>query len=431
MRSFGPDELDYRGLIKELSSPPNYPTSAHIRNHLLAAYAAFTCPFDLSKQDQWKTYHEYRKGVQLMAIGDVPSHVLLQQSSNKDDDGNVRNDLDDDNGCLWSIVIVFPSHTPGWQELDKDVKKTTGIWHTKRLAIWLSSESSSRRSTGPVSIDNIPSASRAEEEMLWFIFHDVIPQASLQLAMHLGEEPGSQSQSELQLQSPNDAGLVVDLFAVNEAWVCLLRKWTSAGDEQIKLTRANPCMTFVKEEAEALNDIADFPPQYSVSTIESKEEMSLVQTSNSLTFPLWYVEQRKHISILVFDNDPPLPQTLDNTPPQPLSYPTKRQTGSPVAWAYAHDDLSLASLHVAEPYRRLGLGKYSVDAMARKLIQAQKQAVRLARCDDVPLLQTACLLDTEMHKGGSRLFFEQLGFKGIVIATWGSILVARPPSNPS
>jgi ribosomal protein S18 acetylase RimI-like enzyme len=140
-----------------------------------------------------------------------------------------------------------------------------------------------------------------------------------------------------------------------------------------------------------------------------------VQSSNSLTFPLWYIENRKHISILVHDG---------NNQEIRTEYPNKVQPGSPVVWAYAHDDLSMASLHVAEPYRRLGLGRYCVDLMAKKLIQATKKALLQAGCDS-PNAQTPCLLDTEMHKGGSRLFFEQQGFKGIVIATWGSIAVTK------
>jgi ribosomal protein S18 acetylase RimI-like enzyme len=143
-----------------------------------------------------------------------------------------------------------------------------------------------------------------------------------------------------------------------------------------------------------------------------------VQSSNSLTFPRWYLENRKHISMLVHDK----PEKTDME--SRSEYPKQIQSGAPVAWAYAHDDLSLASLHVAEPYRRLGLGKNCVDYMAKKLIGAQKEALAKAGCGDIGAL-TPYLLDTEMHKGASRLFFEQQGFKGVVIATWGSILVTN------
>lgn len=114
-------------------------------------------------------------------------------------------------------------------------------------------------------------------------------------------------------------------------------------------------------------------------------------------------------------------------------YPTSIEegSGSPAAWAYAHDDLSLASLHVAEPYRRSGLGKICVDIMGKKLIQAQKEA--LSKCllpsttdDKIP---TPILLDTEMQKAASRLFFEAQGFIAIVVATWGSLLLTSPSSD--
>lgn len=140
-----------------------------------------------------------------------------------------------------------------------------------------------------------------------------------------------------------------------------------------------------------------------------------VQSSNSLTFPIWYINQRKHISVLIRDGE-------DVEGGKSTSYPTSIQSGSPAAWAYAHDDLSLASLHVAEPYRRLRLGKCCVDIMAKRLIDAQKQALKQAGCTGSKH-STPYLLDTEMHKGSSRLFFEAIGFTGFVIATWGSISV--------
>lgn len=103
-------------------------------------------------------------------------------------------------------------------------------------------------------------------------------------------------------------------------------------------------------------------------------------------------------------------------------YPANIQPGSPAAWAYAHDDLSLASLYVAEPYRRLKLGNYCVEIMAKRLIDAQKKALTQVGCK-LSENPTPYFFDTEMHKGVSRLFFETLGFTGFIIATWGSISV--------
>lgn len=148
-----------------------------------------------------------------------------------------------------------------------------------------------------------------------------------------------------------------------------------------------------------------------------------MQNANSLRFPRWYLEQRKHISMLIRDGHR-ADGDLDS------GYPVTMQegSGSPAAWAYAHDDLSLASLHVAEPYRRSGLGKACVYLMGKRLIAAQKRALIQAGCcrdqDDVDVdIATPFLLDTEMHKGASRLFFEAQGFQGIVVATWGTIAV--------
>lgn len=93
-----------------------------------------------------------------------------------------------------------------------------------------------------------------------------------------------------------------------------------------------------------------------------------------------------------------------------------------VAWAYAHDDLSVASLHVVSSHRRRGLGRICVLAMVKKLFHAQKDAIIRAGLNTT--LPTPAFLDTEMHKGASRLFFESLGFTGVAVLTWGSITVS-------
>ncbi|UZJ55444.1 hypothetical protein CBS101457_004764 [Exobasidium rhododendri] len=396
MKSYGRDELDYCALVRELSRSPNIPTSAHLRNHLIAAYAAQSRPIDISKQDQWKIYGDYRKGVQLIAIGDVPSAIIKGITGEAYDSEDLKG--------IWGIAVVFPTYAPGWIEQSKDAMKNAGIWDGMRLSIWLSSESSKN---DVVSMDSIRAADVEEEKVLDFIFHDFVSQAAQRLTEFNREKDEMGS---------DDDQYVVNLFAINEMWVTVLRRWTHKGDKYVTLTRANPCMTFIKPEEEAF-EACDYAPRWQVSSIESKEDIVLVQSSNSLAFPLWYIENRRHISILVRDGQ-------EEEESSRSEYPTHIQAGSPAAWAYAHDDLSLASLHVAEPYRRLGLGRVCVAYMAKKLIDAQKGSLLQAGCGYADV-QTPFILDTEMHKGASRLFFEELGFKGVVIATWGSILVTK------
>lgn len=128
------------------------------------------------------------------------------------------------------------------------------------------------------------------------------------------------------------------------------------------------------------------------------------------------------------------------------SYPTSIGKGRPAGWAYSHDNLSLASLHVAQPYRRikknascigtrvsnqiseLSVGKICVAAMAPKLIEAQRDALRMSGASDadsngnlVESLASPYLSDTEMDKGPARSFFEKLGLHGFAISTWGAI----------
>lgn len=148
-----------------------------------------------------------------------------------------------------------------------------------------------------------------------------------------------------------------------------------------------------------------------------------VQEANSISFPLWYIHQRRHLSVLISDGN--------RSASHGAIYPKTMTTGSPAGWAIAHSNLSLGALHVAEPYRRckqngasdndesISVGRLAVIVMGPKLIDAQRQALRhIGVKDDLP---TPYFADTEMHKGPARMFFEAVGFRGCLLRTWGSI----------
>jgi hypothetical protein len=128
-----------------------------------------------------------------------------------------------------------------------------------RLSIWLSSEP--LRPNPASSEGREEEASQGEEAILDFIFHEYVPGAAQKLA------------------GLDKAEYVVDLFAINDTWVRVLKKWTDNGDSIIQVTRANPCMTFVKPEGEEVDapNGADFASRWQVSSIESEEEITLVR----------------------------------------------------------------------------------------------------------------------------------------------------------
>jgi hypothetical protein len=254
MYTLSMDEIDYASLIQVLSQKPHYPLSMHLRNHLIAAYSAQHSPPDASIQNPWTTYQNYRKGVQLIAIGDVPDGIRKKPS-------NVTLKTEAD---LWGIAILFPTET----SVSRNEQEEEGghLWHSMRLHIWLSSEA---LIADQVTIDNVKVATKHEEALLHYLLNDFLQAAIQRLYLERG------------LPSENIKEHKVDLFAINEAWVQVMRKWTKEGGSCVQLIRANPCMTFIRSEADSNKDV-DIAPRWRVDDINSEEEMKLVSVSLSL-----------------------------------------------------------------------------------------------------------------------------------------------------
>lgn len=231
MRCFDIKDIDYHALIKELSLTSNHPYSLHVRNHLLAPYAANPPPLSINDQDAWTTYQSYRRGAQVTAFGDVPTHVLASAA-------RTEGALDQYEG-LWGVATVFPAYAPGWVKLDADTEMESDIWHDLRVSMWLSSEHTIEIAA---SSDEKRRTNVREEALIDYVFHDFVPSAARNFD---AEAEGNRATREA----------IVDLFAVNDAWVKVLRAWTEAGDSKVKLTRANPCMMFIKSEEDAISSI--------------------------------------------------------------------------------------------------------------------------------------------------------------------------------
>lgn len=255
MLSFGIDQLNYQAFFGELSQEPDYPYSLHLRNHLIAPYAALPCPPPASKQDSWKTYANYRRGAQLIVVGNVSASIIKEAGQ-----------CQVGKQCgPWGVAVLFPAYSYHSDAAESDhgdnQPAMEHVWHSMRLSLWLSSESST---TGPASLENVKVAEEQDTILLRSIFDDFLPRSVQKFITIRGEYSESISDH------------TVDLFAVNDAWVRVLDGRTKEKHSTIKLTRANPCMTFIKAEADMLSPFT-VPSRWQVSAIHSKEEAGLVR----------------------------------------------------------------------------------------------------------------------------------------------------------
>lgn len=427
------EQLDFRALVRHLSRHDGFPCPLHVRNHFLAQYGAQVGHAALQGKtlddDPWRTYDDYRRGASVVAIGDVPLEVRNGQENSQ---GPIARAAHGEG--LWALVIVYPSYAPGWVEQGADAAAEADvIWNGMRMALWLSTERAGR----PAALDTVRDADQWEMALLRFICEQHLPCTVSKLAA--SQRPGT-----IKRHGQSDA-VLVDLFAVNHSWARALdelgRQGLSSG---FQVTRMNPCMTFVMAEEEACRLAAiHHPSRWAVRPIgDSEREIRLVRIypadalypdhaklkdylkhiqiidSNNLTFPSWYIRHRRHNSVFITDG----PSSEATT----SYYPDSVQPGAPVGWAYAHDDFSLGSLHVAQPYRRNrdkdgSVGQICLGLMASQLIDAQKAALSMAGCpDDLP---APYLSDSELRKDVAVSFHTKMGFYPSSISTWGAFAI--------
>lgn len=265
MLGFNVDQIDYQALVSELSQEPNYPYSLHLRNHLIAPYVALPYPPPAHEQDAWKTYTNYRRGAQLIAIGNVPTTILK---------GSVSKNGAMEQAGPWGVAVLFPAYSSNAvaeKENEKAKSSQTAIWHSMRLSLWLNSESNG---TGlAATFENVKIAEKEDIILLHSIFNDFLPRAIQNLVKIQGQTAVSTT-----FDQSTTLDHMVDLFAVNDAWVRILDQWTKERHSTIKLTRANPCMSFIKSELDSLSPSSQMAPRWHVSSIQCEKEAVLVSS---------------------------------------------------------------------------------------------------------------------------------------------------------
>lgn len=414
------DQLDYVALLRHLSFHPGFPCSQHIRNHFLAQYGAYVKHPDLvGKQvddDPWRTYHDYRKGAVIVAIGDVPASV--RKGSHQQDEYNEEG--------VWAIVAVFPSYSPGWVTLsDDDKNQCDSLWNAIRTTFWLSTE---RPFDQQITPDQVRQASVQERNLLKFIFQRHLPTAISHIASNLSASSNVKKYNE-------DENLTLsDLHAVNHIWMKELQSLQeSMNDDRqsFKMVRLNPCVTFTMSEDDALHlkDNIDSSRWTAGRMGDHLGELEMVVNSNNVKYPMFYTKGRRHLSVVLRDQE-----GLNGQPQvRKQEYPTNIYPGAPAGWAYSHDDFSLGSLHVAEPYRRLkrevdkvkkqGVGTICLAMIAEMLVHIQKDALHLAGCPEFAILPTPIISDAEQHKDVAVAFHRSAGFVPQSITSWGAYAI--------
>ncbi|PWN33637.1 uncharacterized protein FA14DRAFT_161391 [Meira miltonrushii] len=414
-------QLDYPALLRYLSFHPGFPCSQHIRNHFLAQYGAYVKHPDLADKqiddDPWRTYHDYRKGSVIVAIGDVPASV--RKGDHLQDDPNEES--------VWAIVAVFPSYSPGWVTLsDYDKNQCDSLWNAIRTTFWLSTEIPFQQQITP---DQVRQASVQERNLLKFIFQQHLPKAFSHIASSLP------AHSNVKKYEDDNTLTLSDLHAINHIWMKELQSIQEdiAGDDHsFKMVRCNPCVNFTMPEDIALhlkNDID--ASRWKVGLMgDHPGELEMVVKSNNVRYPMFYTKGRRHLSVVLRDQE----GFNEHMQMEDQEYPTKVYPGAPAGWAYSHDDFSLGSLHVAEPYRRLkrdggdkvkkqGVGTVCLALMAGMLVQCQKDALSSAGCLDFEKLPTPIISDAEQHKVVAVAFHRSAGFAPQSITSWGAYAI--------
>lgn len=156
-----------------------------------------------------------------------------------------------------------------------------------------------------------------------------------------------------------------------------------------------------------------------------------VLASNKLAFPKSHLLRKPFLTRLIRDQQGPAAISGLSEPSaiqRNNEYASSQERGSAAGWVYTHEDLSLASLHVAPPYRRLSprqegvpsVGRLLIDIMAARIARHQRRALRDAGVDLETIDETAWPLtaDVETENLASWQFYLRTDFVPVARHTW-------------
>lgn len=113
-------------------------------------------------------------------------------------------------------------------------------------------------------------------------------------------------------------------------------------------------------------------------------------------------------------------------------YATDQAKGRAAGWVYTHEDLSLASLHVPPPYRRLtprtegvpSVGRLLMDVMSARISRHQERILRQVGLDldldgdSLGPQARPVTADVEIDNAASWQFYLRTGFVPVARHTW-------------
>ncbi|PWN54455.1 hypothetical protein IE53DRAFT_382949 [Violaceomyces palustris] len=482
-------ELDFGSLIRELSKPENLASALHVRNTLLSAYngseavgSKVLAERERSEaQDQgvdgrpWDTLLEYLgPGSKVWAFGRLPrllfsSHNRREREPKDPTHGrHVSHDEEEQSeeqqeGRAWGILISEFR----FRKYGRGRPPRIHLWVSSQSRIPIAQEDGERDGgdDGPCPNRSPPSPSQVDSsqalDTVRRLLIEFLPQQLSRSKRWLEEVRSTDLEAEPQRRSAEEAEtLPVVICGLERIFGDHLKILCSSLSSSSSSPRAgyrfeveweNPCLIYLRSEVRICKAyLSQFEVEgrgCKIDTI-SERDVEMITRSNKLPFPAEMVRDRSHISTMIrsVGSDPSQASKGEDDPDDQMG------------WAYAHEDLAVASLFVRQPFRRikvpfsqtmpenstsppppspstsrgLGVGQLVIDSLGEKLVRCNLEALRCCGLRDLvvdrspgskprapqppspssPLVDVAPLCCvTEEENLGAQAFFERLGFQ--------------------
>lgn len=456
VKTYETRDIDLGALVRLLSKEPYLPNSQGVRNHLIVGLTSRLDPTEQRAEDGgpqgWNTLYNSQPGVQVVVFGDVPSEILMagsrassSRTSGGAGDGRTT-------APVWGIALVFPSK---WRSDDNPLS----FMRRPQVLLWMSNERSLAREwlrctggDGPVA--PLDETSRS---LVSFVFEGWLPGAYQRYIRSQGERLRlSDDVIEQHLQEVD-----VVVAALDEHFLRALLEIVPEAQEGQDSRQARiewhgtygafslPLDDSTGQRAQAIEKGLQQPSsRWSIEDVSPPAVDAILQ-SNKIPFPRSHVLRKPFLSVVVRDRlGPSEISAAAATGPRDNRYALEQNRGSLAGWAYTHEDLSLASLHVPPAYRRLGakgagsttektthsppsVGRLIVEVLSDKVQAHLKQALARFGCDLEELSrcqsqgEAACAwhlrADTEVGPGSAEEFYKRMGFKRMANLTWSGL----------
>ncbi|KAN0064979.1 hypothetical protein ACQY0O_002037 [Thecaphora frezii] len=425
--------LSYSRLILHLSSSRHLLSALHIRNTLLSAYSGVelysthlaSLPSD--EAERWKTLLGFLgDDASVVTVGSVPKHLLLSRppptSEDQDQDAQLQGP--------WALIV------------------TANRWRTPqgvkppRINVWISN-----RDTHPSLHDRWQ---KQWDELATWIFRHYLPAYAQRVARNAAKREREEVEGGRKRQPVVFSGMQHELVEACKRVV------EQATEDRVRWE--NPCFHYVKR-VEVDKDMGEVPEEWKVDSMR-KEDVELVRrrrtgfppivasmgtrlieawdlvsyvlrdamrgrgqvrTSNKLAFPADLIRSRMHVSVMVRRVWTPSADGVG-------------VRGQAMGWAYAHEDLSIGSLHVLAEFRRgakaygRGVGATVVEGIEKKIVEAAKRAWVASGASQLgeagegeeheELGSTPCSAWIEEGNEASQRFFTRLGYGNVARGAW-------------